>query len=428
MYVYCGAFLPMVLHIQPMSDQASKAAQAVWPVAAAASALKSQRVPLLLGTLALALAACGQSSGGGAPGAAGQMPPPQVGVVTMQPASVALATELPGRLEPLRTAQVRARVTGVVKKRLFTEGALVKAGQSLYEIDAAPYRAALDSALATQAKAEAAQAQATATLERNRPLFAAKAISQQDWVATDAAYKAAVADVVAAKAAVQQAKLSVEYAAVIAPISGRIGRTQVTEGALVSQTEATLLATVQQVDAMYVNFTQSASEVMKLRRAVEAGKLQGSGSAQVTLVLEDGTVYEHPGKLLFSDISVDTTSGQVTLRAEVPNPKGELLPGLFVKVRIEQARSSSAMLVPQQAVTRGVAGDTLLVVGADKQVATRNVQLGGAQGASWVVLGGVQPGEQVVVDGFQKIRPKTPVTPVPWAPVGAAPASAAASR
>jgi membrane fusion protein (multidrug efflux system) len=320
-----------------MSDQTLNTAAAVWPVAVA-TVLRSGRTPLLPGVLALALAACGQGSGG-APGGGGQMPPPQVGVLAVQPASVALATELPGRLEALRTAQVRARVTGVVKKRLFTEGALVKAGQSLFEIDAAPYRAALDSATATQAKAEAALAQAVATLERNRPLFAAKAISQQDWIATEAAHKAAVADVAAAKAAVQQAKLNVEYAAVISPISGRIGRSQVTEGALVSQTEATLLATVQQVDTMYVNFTQSAAEVMKLRRAVEAGKLQGSGATQVRVVLEDGTLYEHPAKLLFSDISVDATSGQVTLRAEVPNPKGELLPGLFVKVRIEQARS-----------------------------------------------------------------------------------------
>lgn len=372
----------------------------------------------------LTLVACGPSAGPG--GAAGmQMPPPPVGVVTVQPGSVALSTELPGRLEALRTAQVRARVTGVVQKRLYTEGGLVKAGQSLFQIDPAPYKAALDSAAATQAKAEAALAQAQATLDRNRPLAEAKAISQQEWVSTQASFKAAEADVAAAKAAVQQARLNVDYAAVQSPISGRIGRAQITEGALVSQSEATLLATVQQVDTMLVTFTQSAAEVMKLRRAVDAGKLQGSGSTQVRVVLEDGSEYAHPGKLLFSDIAVDTSSGQVTLRAEVPNPKGELLPGLYVKVRLEQVRSDNAILLPQQAVTRSAGGDTVLVVGEDKQANPRPVQLGGARGSNWVVLGGLKAGEQVVVDGFQKIRPKSPVSPVPWSPL--APASGAAA-
>ncbi|WP_239061879.1 efflux RND transporter periplasmic adaptor subunit [Ideonella livida] len=382
------------------------------------------RAGLGLAVLSLAvLAACGPS-GGGAPGGAGgmQMPPPPVGVLTVQTGSVALTTELPGRLEAVRTAQVRARVTGVVQKRLFTEGAVVKAGQSLYVIDPAPYKAALDSALASQAKAEANLAQAQATLERNRPLAESKAISQADWVSTQAAHKAAEADVAAAKAAVQTARLNVDYAAVQAPIGGRIGRSVVTEGALVSQGEATLLATIQQTDPMVINFTQSAAEVMKLRRAIEAGKLQGSGSTQVRVVLEDGSEYPLPGKLQFADISVDATSGQVTLRAEVPNPKGELLPGLFVKVRLEQVRSDNAILLPQQAVTRGTTGDTVLVVGEDKQVAPRPVQLGGAKGTQWVVLGGLKAGEQVVVDGFQKIRPKAPVSPVPWTP-GAAPAA-----
>jgi membrane fusion protein (multidrug efflux system) len=181
---------------------------------------------------------------------------------------------------------------------------------------------------------------------------------------------------------------------------------------------------VQQVDSLYVNFTQSASEALRLKRAIEAGKLKRSGSAEVRIVLDDGTEYPQPGKLLFSDLTVDATSGQVTLRAEVPNPRGDLLPGLYVKVRIDQAKTDDAMLLPQQAVTRSAAGDTVLVVGADKQVASRNVSLGGTRGNQWVVLGGLQPGEQVVVDGFQKIRPKTPVTPVPWSPVGAAPAAA----
>ncbi|MEN9891127.1 MAG: hypothetical protein RLY78_1422 [Pseudomonadota bacterium] len=387
------------------------------------------------GALALAiatLAACGKGGGDAGHGGMGQMPPPAVGVVTAQPGAVGLTLELPGRLEPLRTAQVRARATGVVLKRLYTEGGLVKAGQSLYQVDAAPYRAALDAALATQAKAEAALAQAQATLERNRPLAEAKAISPQDWVATQAAHKAAVADVAAAKAQVQSTRLNLDYAAVTAPISGRIGRSLVTEGALVSAAEATLMATIQQTDTMMVNFTQSAAEAMRLRQAISGGKLQASGSAQVRLVLDDGRVYGHAGRLLFSDITVDATTGQVTLRAEVPNPQGELLPGLFVKVRVEQARSDQAILLPQQAVTRGTAGDTVLVVGADNQVAPRQIQLGGAHdgatGPQWVVLGGLQAGEKVVVDGFQKIRPKAPVSPLPWSPTSgtAQPGGAAA--
>ena len=397
----------------------SSPAAAAWHRPASSRRLAAS---LLATAAALTLAACGKAPPQGGPGGpGGQMPPPQVGVVTLQPAGVTLATELSGRLEARRTAQVRARVTGVVNRRLFTEGSLVQAGQSLFQIDDAPYRASLDSANANQAKAEAALAQAQATLERNRPLAEARAISQQDWVAIQATQKQATADVAAAKAAVQQARLNVDYAAVRSPISGRIGRAAVTEGALVSQTEATLLATVQQVDTLYVNITQSATEALRLKRAVEAGQLQAAGSTQVRLILDDGSEYRHAGKLLFSDLTVDATSGQVSLRAEVPNPQGDLLPGLYVKVRVDQARSDSAMLLPQQAVTRGAAGDTVLVVGADKQVAQRTVQLGGSRGNQWVVLGGLKAGEQVVVDGFQKIRPKTPVTPVPWTAPGAAP-------
>ncbi|MCD2343423.1 efflux RND transporter periplasmic adaptor subunit [Ideonella azotifigens] len=394
------------------------APQAAWPLVSLGS------TALVL----LSLAACGQS--GDAAHAGGQMPPPQVGVITVQPASIELATELPGRLEAVRTAQVRARVTGVVQKRLFTEGSVVKAGQSLFAIDAAPYRAQLDSAAATQARADAALANAQATYDRYKPLADARAISQQDWVAAQAAQKQAVADLAAAKAGVTQARLNVDYAAVISPITGRIGRAEVTEGALVSATEATLLATVQQIDSLYVNFTQSATEALRLKRAMEAGKLQSSSSTKIKVLLDDGSEYPLPGKLLFSDLTVDPTSGQVTLRAELPNPKGELLPGLYVKVRIEQARSDAAILVPQQAVTRGTAGDTVLVVNAEKQTEPRPVQLSGTHGNQWVVLSGLKAGEQVVVDGFQKIRPKTPVSPVPWTPAGAAsgaPAAPAAS-
>lgn len=377
----------------------------------------------------LLLTACGKEAQG--PGA---MPPPPVGVVTVAPSAVPIELELSGRLEPIRTAQVRARVNGVVQKRLFTEGAMVQAGQSLYRIDPAPYQAAFDSAQAAQSKAEAALALAQSTLDRSRMLAEAKAITAQTWDNVQATHRAAQADVAAARAAVQQARLNLEYAAVLAPISGRIGRSLVTEGALVSQAEATQLTTIQQVDTLMVNFTQSATEVMRLQRAIAAGDLKGSSSAQVRVLLDDGSVYPLPGKLLFADIAVDPATGQVTLRGEVPNPKGELLPGLFVKVRLQVARSDQAMLLPQQAVTRGTSEDTVLVVGQGGQVSKRAVQLGGLRGDArdpagpqWIVTGGLQAGEQVVVDGFQKIRPKAPVNPVPWQASVAAPAQAASA-
>ncbi|MFM2058352.1 MAG: hypothetical protein RLY71_2737 [Pseudomonadota bacterium] len=396
-------------------------------------ARSGRNLPLaaLATAVVLMLAACGGGQGGGgaaaAPGGGGMPPPPQVGVITVQSAAVALSTELPGRLEAWRTAQVRARVPGIVQKRLFTEGGEVKAGQSLFQLDAASYRATLDSAVATQAKAEANLAQARATFERNESLATAKAISQTEWVATQTAVKQAEADVATAKAAVQTARLNVEYAAVQAPISGRIGRALVTEGALVGQGEATQLALIQQTHPMYVNFTQSAADALRLRRAFESGQFKRAGGkgAEVHVVLDDGTEYPQPGKLLFSDLSVDPTSGQVMLRAEVPNADGVLLPGLYVKVRLAQASTDTGVLVPQQAVTRGVA-DTVLVVGEGGMPAPRVVKIGGSNGSNWVVLDGLKPGEQVIVDGFQKMRPKSPVTPVPWAP-GGAPASAPAA-
>ncbi len=381
----------------------------------------------------VALAAC-SPSGDAKGGEGGKPPPPQVGVVTVQAGTLALTTELPGRLEASREAQVRARVTGIVQKRRFEEGALVRAGQPLFEIDAAPYRAALDSARAVQTRAEATLDLAQATLERNRPLAEARAISQQEWITTQAQQQQAAADLLSARAAVQTARLGVDYAAVTSPIAGRIGRALVSEGALVTQAEATPMALVQQVDPMYVDITQSAADALRLRRAISQGRMKAATSTQVQVVMDDGTPYPLPAKLLFTDVTVDPTSGQVALRAEVPNPKGELLPGLYVKVRLEQAQADSAILIPQQAATRTAAGDTVLVVGADNLVAQRQVKLGGARGNQWIVLGGLAAGERVVVDGFQKIKPKAPVSPVPWAPpaaaaaAGASTAASAASR
>ena len=383
-------------------------------------------------SVALLLAACGKGDGGaGASGPGGARPAPEVGVVTVQLGDVGLLTELPGRLEASRVAQVRARAAGIVQKRVFREGSDVKAGQSLFVIDAAPYAAALQSAQAALARSEANLTQAAALATRYAPLVAANAVSQQEYASAVAAHKQAQADVAVSKAALQTARINLNYANVTAPISGRIGRALVTEGALVGQGEATPLAVIQQINPMYVNFTQSAADVMKLRAALADGQFKqasGDNAASVRVVLEDGTTYAQPGRLLFSDLTVDSTTGQISLRAEVPNPSGTLLPGLYVRVQLEQAQASNAITLPQQAVTRGAQGDTVLVVGADGQVAKRTVQLGSSKSAQWVVLDGLKAGEQVMVDGFQKLQmmpPGSPVKAVPWQPVGAAPATSA---
>lgn len=385
---------------------------------------------------ALILTACGgddKSKGAGAPAAgAGAAPPPvPVGVVTVKPGSVPVVAELPGRLEASRIAQVRARAAGILQKRLFTEGSDVRAGQPLFQIDPAPYQAALQSAQAAQAKAEANLAQATALVERYQPLQAAKAISPQEFLNAQVAQRQAQADVAAAKAAVATAQLNLGYAAVTSPIAGRVGRALVTEGALVGQGEATQLAVVQQINPLYVNFTQSANEVMRLRQALAAGQLQraGENAARVKVVLDDGREYPVAGRLLFADLTVDAASGQVTLRAELPNPKFELLPGMYVRVRLEQAQVGGGVLLPQQAVTRTAQGDFVTVVEGGSKAGRRPVKLGGATGTNWVVLEGLKEGDQVVVDGFQKMMmsPASPLKPVPWAPLSASAPTAAAA-
>ncbi|MBG9387656.1 efflux RND transporter periplasmic adaptor subunit [Caenimonas aquaedulcis] len=388
-------------------------------------------ISLLAATLLAACGPGGNAQPAGGPG--GGMPPPEVGVVTVAPGEVGLVTELPGRLEPSRVAQVRARAAGIVQRRLFTEGSDVRAGQPLFSIDAAPYAAQLASAQATMARAQANLGQATALAERYKPLVEANAISKQDYANAVAAQQQAQADVAAGKAAVQTAQINVGYASVTAPISGRIGRALVTEGALVGQGEATPLAVIQQINPMYVNFTQSAAEVLKMRKALAEGKLRraaGAEGALVRVVLEDGSEHPNPGRLLFSDLTVDATSGQITLRAEVPNPNGTLLPGLYVRVRLEQAKAGNAVLLPQQAVTRATQGDTVMVVDKEGKVAPRTIKVSGEQNGQWVVTDGLKAGEQVMVDGFQKLRPGSPVKPVPWSatPPGGAPSASPASR
>lgn len=393
----------------------------------------------VFGSVLAALAACGPSGGpakGGAPG--GGMPPATVGVVTVQPGNVALTTELPGRLEAWRVAQVRARVPGIVAKRLFTEGAVVKAGQPLFQLDDAAYRAALASAEAAVSRAEALLAQAQAQVLRNQPLADAKAISAQEMLLTQTTARQAQADLATARAALLSARINLDYAAIKAPIDGRIGRALVTEGALVGQGDATQMAVIQQTHPLYVNFTQPAADALRLRRALDAGQLKrsaGGAANEVRVLLDDGSEYPLPAKLLFTDLTVDAATGQVNLRAELPNPSGLLLPGLFVKVRLVQASTDNAVRLPQQAVTRGASGDSVLVVGADNKPAPRKITVGASQGSDWVVTGGLAAGERVIVDGFQKMMPGAPVNPVPWvapgkgpaaSPAGAAPAGVAA--
>lgn len=371
------------------------------------------------------LSGCGKSAppaAGGPPG--GDVPPAEVGVVTVTPGDLGLITELPGRLEASRTAEVRARAAGILQERVFREGSDVKSGQLLFRIDPAPYAAALQSAEASLARARASRTQAAGLVARYQPLLAENAISQQEFANAQAAQQTAEADVAVAQAAVQTARISLGYASVTAPISGRIGRALVTEGALVGQGQATALATIQQVNPLFVNFTQSAAEVLRLQRALQAGELKSAGasSASVRVVLEDGSELDQPGKLLFSGLTVDPATSQITLRAEVPNPGGRLLPGLYVRVRLEQATARDAIALPQQAVTRSAQGDTVMVVDAQGKVAPRLVTVGGQQNGRWIVLDGLKAGEQVMVDGFQKLRGDAPVKPVPWSPPGAEPA------
>ena len=376
---------------------------------------------LAAATLALlALGACGDKKPD-AQAKPAAPPPPEVSVVTVAPERLAISNELPGRLEATRTAQVRARVPGIVQKRLFTEGSDVKAGTVLFRIDPASLQASLANVQAARSRAEANLAQASLKVKRYAPLVQTNAISRQEYDDALSAQKQAQADLEAARASQQTASLNLGYATVVAPISGRIGRAQVTEGALVGQGEATPLATIQQLDPIYVNLTQSSSELLKLRQAMSAGKLKtvGRDQASVSLVTEDGTAYPQTGKLLFSDLAVDQSSGAITLRAEFPNPDRFLLPGMYVRARLEQAVNESAITVPQQAVQRDNNGASVMTVGADGKVAPRPIKTGSVQGDKWIVTDGLKQGDVVIVEGLQKVQPGAAVKPVPWKPAAA---------
>jgi membrane fusion protein (multidrug efflux system) len=394
---------------------------------APSSSLSLTRIAACTLTALALLSACGSKDAAQAgPGAGGKMPSPQVGVITTRFQQVALETELPARVEAIRVAEVRARVNGVVLKRLFTEGSIVKQGQSLFQIDPEPYQAQVNSAQAAVGRAQANLTAAAATVERYKPLLEANAVSKQEYTNAVAASKQGEADVNAAKAQLRIAQINYSYANVYAPISGRIGRALVTEGALVSSTEATQLALIQQTDNVYLNITQSAADLQRLRK--NAGNRGIDSAIPVSVILDDGSELGRKGKLLFSDVTVDPTSGQVTLRAEVANPDNALLPGQYVRVRLAQAQLPSGILVPQQAVTRGgQAGDTVMVVGADNKPVPRTVKIASQEGANWVITDGLKEGEKVMVDGFQKLQmlpPGTPVQPVAWtAPASSTPAA-----
>lgn len=371
---------------------------------------------------ALALAACGKGQEQHAP------PEPVVSVLTVQPSTVTVSTELSGRLKPIREAQVRARAAGIVQKRLFEEGSDVRAGQALFQIDNAPYVAQLQTARAALATARATLAKANADLARYRPLVEADAISKQEYDAAVAAQRLAQAQVQSAQAAVKTAQISVGYAHVTAPISGRIGKALVTEGALVGQGEATQLALIQQTDTLYVDLKQSAAAAMKIRQDIADGVMQQvDGAVPVSILLEDGTAYAQQGRLLFADMTVDEATGQVSLRAEVPNGGNVLLPGMFVTVSIPQAEVRNAFEIPQRAVTRGQT-DTVMVVDASGSLKPKTVTVVGQKGGNWIVSAGLEAGDKVVMDGISNammLQAKT-VKTQPWQE-GGKPAAAAAS-
>ena len=360
---------------------------------------------------ALLLAACGKDQGG-------PPPPPEVSVVTLKPRAVEITDQLPGRTTAFRVAEVRPQVTGVVQKRLFAEGTEVKAGEQLFQIDAGSYRAALSSAQAALKRAEAQAVTAKLLAERYAPLIAANAVSKQENDEAIAANARAEADVASARAAVESARINVVYTQVLSPISGRIGRTMITEGALVTSGQPAPLATVQQLDPIYVDITQSSTEMLRLQRQLANGELvkDESNQAEVSLTLEDGSRYPERGRLKVSEASVDPSTGSVVLRAVFPNPRRELLPGMFVRAQLSQGTRSAALMVPQRGVNHNPRGEaTVLIVDKDEKVAERVVTADRTIGDEWLITAGLSPGDRVIVDGLQKAKPGSPVKAVPAA-------------
>ena len=387
----------------------------------------------LLLAAGLTLSACGKKQ---APKPQGG--PPEVGVITVQTQRVALTTELSGRTSAQMVAEVRPQVSGIIQKRVFVEGSDVTAGQPLYQIDPASFQAAYASAKAVQGKAEATLGSVRLKAERYQDLVKIKAVSQQDNDDAQASLKLAEAELAAAKAAVETARINLAYTRVVAPISGRIGRSTVTDGALVTANQAGALATIQQLGTMYVDVTQSSAELLKLKQNLASGQLKrdsATAQAKVKLLLEDGSAYPLPGMLRFSEVTVDQSTGSITLRATFPNPKQVLLPGMFVRALLEEGVDEQAILVPQRGVTRNPKGDAMvMVVGAEEKVEPRVIQVVRTVGENWLVSGGLKPGDRVILEGLQKARPGTPVKAVPFgakpeaAPAGVATQPAAAKK
>jgi membrane fusion protein, multidrug efflux system len=382
----------------------------------------------LAGLLAtgIVMTGCGNKTTAGNPPPGG---PPEVGVIVVKPGRVTLTTELAGRTSPHLIAEVRPQVGGIIQKRLFTEGSDVKAGQVLYQIDPATYRAAFASARATLARTEANLIPARLRAERFSDLVKIKAVSQQDYDDAYAALKQAEADVAAAQAAVETGRINLAYTRLTAPISGRIGRSTVTDGALVVAGQPAALATIQQLSSMYVDVTQSSAELLRLKQNLASGLLKNNGAAQarVKLLLEDGSTYPLPGTMKFSEVTVDQSTGSITLRAIFPNPKQTLLPGMFVRAIVEEGDSPQAILVPQRGVTRNPAGNAVvLVAGADDTVEQRVIQVARTVGDNWLVSNGLQAGDRVILEGIQKAKPGTKVKVVPFGSKPTAPEATAA--
>ncbi|MDQ2823816.1 MAG: efflux RND transporter periplasmic adaptor subunit [Pseudomonadota bacterium] len=385
-------------------------------------ALRTAGVITLLGATAL-LTACSKKK---EPAPPPQVPEVQVFKVTTAPLTT--NTELPGRTSAYQVADVRPQVSGVIQKRLFVEGADVKAGTPLYQIDPATYQANVNSAKATLARAKATLLSSGPTVKRYKELLDIEGISRQDYEAAQATDAQAKADVATAQAALDTAVINLQYTHVYAPISGRIGRSAVTPGALVTAAQTTALTTVQQLDPLYVDVTQSSDALLQLKRSIDAGKLKSAGKEpSVSLMLSDGTRYAERGKLQFADVSVDTSTGNVTLRAIFPNPKHDLLPGMFVRAVVETGVKEDAIVVPQVGITRNAKGEaTAMVLGKDGKVAQKIITTGGTYGDGWLVTSGLIDGDLVIVEGLQKVKPGAPAKIAAAAPAGATPAGAAA--
>ncbi len=377
-------------------------------------------VALLVATNLLLLTACNKAAVAGA--TAQPAPNLVVSVKTVQTEPVTLKRELSGRTSPLRIAEVRARVNGIIEKRHFVEGAIVEAGELLYEIDPAPYQAQLDTAQANLARAEASYASAHLQAERYKSLVETNAVSRQNYDDANAAALALKAEIAAAKASVRVAAINLGYTRVTAPISGRIGQAEVTEGAYVQQATATLLGTIQQLDTLYVDLNESAEEVLQLKEALASGALKGSNAedAAIEVILSDGTVYPELGSLQFSDVTVNSTTGTVKLRATVPNPDSKLLPGMFVRARLVEGIDPDAILVSHSLVSRNSKGQaTVLLVNDQNTVEQRIIETERSVGNAWLVTGGLKAGELIITDNLQKIRPGMPVQPKSLSSAGA---------